>query len=276
MRSIILYVIALPLLLLACNKQEDVEPVPADQGTEDPGKTPPQDETPPDNAEPEVFGYGTFRQMPYRILPPRNADPETSYPLLVFLHGAGERGIDNEQQLNTGSELFLRDSVRQKYPAFVVYPQCPAGRFWFDNDQVRLVRSLIDTLQKEYNILEDRIMIGGFSMGAYGTFEIVSQYPSLFDAAVAIAGDGDPSKAKIMSRTRWRIFAGDRDEIVASSRTIRMAEALTNAGAIVSLTVYPGADHSTTWLHAFAEPDFLKWLFSPAGHSPVGTPQKSE
>lgn len=99
-------------------------------------------------------------------------------------------------------------------------------------------------------------------MGAYGTYAMTAQYPELFAAAIAISGDGDEHKTTLMARTKWRIFAGKKDNVVPSGKSEKMANALKKSGASVSITVYPHADHTASWVNAFAEPDFCSWLFS--------------
>jgi predicted peptidase len=200
--------------------------------------------------------------MPYRILVPRNFDASKNYPLHLFLHGKGQRGTDNEQQLEVGASYFQEDSVRDNYPAFVVLPQCPESQVWFDDWAIQTLKDLIDMLVRNYRVNEKRRSIGGFSMGAFGTFAMVARYGPLFEAAVAISGAGEDEKASLMSQTKWRIFAGERDDVVSSSESMRMAVALENAGASVSFILYNEADHSNTWVKAFSEPDFFYWLFS--------------
>lgn len=251
------------LLISGCNKDEEIVPGPPPaQETE--AETPTEntaDDKPTEEIEADIFHYGEFNNMPYRILLPRGYESAGQYPLHIFLHGMGERGTDNEKHLTIGVAHFLADSIRAKYAAIVVYPQCPETSFWFDEDITERLKTLIDTLRKRYGVNEKHISIGGFSMGAYGTFEMVARYPGLFEAAVAISGAGDEEDASSMAKSRWQVFAGKKDEIVPSIRTEKIVEALQKAGAAVSFTLYPDASHETTWLRAFSEPGLFKWLF---------------
>lgn len=252
------------LLAAACGKPEDVLPVPHRYEKTNPPATPEQFEKEVKQRVPtdaEGFQHGNFKGIPYRILFPRNYDSTTTYPLHLFLHGIGERGSDNERQLSVGSSYFQLDSIRNAYPAFIVFPQCSQSEYWFNSDVMGRLKDLIDTLLVAYNINKDHISIGGFSMGAYGTFAMVARYPDLFETTVAISGDGDPGKATRMAKPAWQIFAGKRDHVVPSSRTEKMAIALEKAGASVSYTLYPLADHRTIWTKAFSEPDFFSRLF---------------
>lgn len=267
MRSLLPGFILVLLVAVACHEpDEEIGPVTA--ATQAPiSEAMVDDSEPPLNPDTETFEKKNLKGLPYRMLPPRNFDVKKTYPLLVFLHGIGERGTDNEKQLRIGSEYFLRDSIRHNYPAFIVYPQCPGTAYWFDGDIASRVKELIDTLRNRYPIDNNRVWIGGFSMGAYGTFEIVSRYPGFFESAIAIAGDGDASKATLMAKTRWRIFAGQHDDVVPSIKSERIARALQTAGASVSFSLYPQANHNTTWVYAFSEPDLMPWLFQKS--SPV-------
>jgi predicted peptidase len=208
------------------------------------------------------YRYGKFRDMPYRILYPKNYDATKNYPLLLFLHGIGERGSDNEQQLTWGASLFQVDSIRDKYESFIVFPQCLSSNYWFDAWGIGTLKDLTDALISEHKIDQEKIYIGGLSMGAYGTYSMVAAYPQLFAAAIAISGDGDEHKAPQMSKTKWRIFAGRKDNVVSSDKSQKMARALANSGASVSFTLYPQADHVGSWVNAFKEPDFCSWLFA--------------
>jgi predicted peptidase len=209
-----------------------------------------------------LYQYGKFKEMPYRVLVPSGYDSKKSYPLHIFLHGMDERGTDNEKQLSAIAKKFQVDSIRQNYPAFIIFPQCPSSVYWFDEPATEALKGLIDSFVKDNRIDPAKISIGGFSMGAYGTFAMVAENPGFFQNAVAISGDGDENKASSMATTGWQIFAGKKDDVVASSKTERMANALREAGASVAFKIFPEADHGGTWPKAFAEPDFFSLLFS--------------
>lgn len=262
---IILFIITLSII--ACNPGEEIVPTFAPPDTTTVVQVP--DDTLPDARQTQAppfdsakYRFATFKDLPYRILYPRNYDSTKTYPLMIFLHGIGERGADNEKQLTWGSALFQADSIREKYPSFVVFPQCKRSDYWFDNGEKQALKGMIDDLQQTLPIRKEEIYIGGLSMGAYGTYAMVSAYPGLFAAAVAISGDGDASRAPAMSTTRWRIFAGKNDHIVPSAKSEKMASALKKSGASVAFTLYANADHTASWVNAFAEPDFCSWIFS--------------
>lgn len=222
--------------------------------------------------------------LPYRVLLPRNYDVSKKYPLLLFLHGSGERGRDNEAQLIHGGDLFLRDSIRANYPAIVVFPQCPQASFWSNVDirydstakartwnfptdgeptvAMRLLLQLISQLQKDYRLDKNRLYVGGLSMGGMGTFELVRRTPKTFAAAFPICGGANPATAKTLSKVHhWWIFHGLADPVVPVELSKNMADALVNAGAVLRLSLYPGVGHNS-WDNAFAEKDLMAWLFS--------------
>jgi len=219
--------------------------------------------------------------LPYRLLLPDNYNKKKKYPLLIFLHGAGERGTDNELQLPHGAELFLDQQVRSKYPAFVVFPQCPIDSTWaflnprtpgsytLDiyhedgplNQQQVLLRTLMKDLQSDYGIDSKRIYVGGLSMGGMGTFDLVRNNPETFAAAFSICGGAHPLIASKLKTPKWWLFHGEDDTVVPVEHSEAMHAALKKVGAETKLTLYPGVNHDS-WTPALAEPDFLSWLFN--------------
>lgn len=221
--------------------------------------------------------------MPYRLLLPVSYNPANKYPLILFLHGAGERGNDNAKQLVHGAALFLKDSIRKNYPAIVVFPQCSAASFWsnigyhfdsainkgvmeFKEDgepsrAMNLLIGLYKQLQKNYSLDYSRLYIGGLSMGGMGTFEFTRRIPNTFAAAFAICGGADTATAKKITNTAWWIFHGLKDDVVNPEFSKNMAAALKANGAEVKLTLYPDDGHNS-WDDAFREPAFFSWMFS--------------
>ena len=208
------------------------------------------------------YHLGKHNNTPFRILFPINYDSNKRYPLLLFLHGIGESGTDNNKQLRWGSPLFQEDSIRQRYQAIIVFPQCPTDHYWDDDFEQQELNALLKSLLTTYKIDNKRVYVGGLSMGAYGTYALVAKDPDFFAAAIAISGDGDADYAPRMKKTKWRIFAGKKDETVPYTDSEKMAKALERAGASVRYTLYQDADHAQSWIKAFAEPDFCAWLFS--------------
>ena len=220
--------------------------------------------------------------LPYRILIPENYTSQNPFPLLLFLHGAGERGSDNKSQLVHGSFLFKSEDFRNNYPAIVLFPQCPEKSSWtnvkrnydmlngkkFDffkeiseNKQLIMVEKLLDFIEKKYSIDPTRRYVGGLSMGGMGTFELVARNPDYFAAAFPICGGGNPDWSDLLKTTPFWIFHGEDDGVVSVDFSRKMYEVLGKEKASVRLTIYPDVNHNS-WDNAFAEPDLMHWLFS--------------
>ncbi len=224
----------------------------------------------------------TGNTLPYRILFPENYDRSKKYPVVLFLHGAGERGNDNEKQLTHGAKLFLTPENRSNFPAIVIFPQCPAESYWgsviidrtktpftFDFDYTRpepeplqMAIALVKQISAEEGVDKKRIYITGLSMGGMGTFEAVYRYPNLFAAATPICGGGDATHYdKRIRKIPFSIYHGDADSVVGVAESRRMVEKLKELKASVHYKEFPGINHNS-WDNAFAEPDYLSWMFS--------------
>lgn len=221
--------------------------------------------------------------LPYSLLLPYRYDSFKKYPLLLFLHGSGERGDNNNSQLNHGGNLFTKDSIMENYPAIVVFPQCAVKSSWSDytthidsasklrifefpqnpppKPDMALVMLLIKDLKQNFSIDTKRMYVGGLSMGGIGTYDIVNRMPKTFAAAFAICGAGNPATAKNMKKTSWWLFHGEKDSTVLPENSRIMASALKKAGAKVKLTIYPQDGHNS-WDDAFIEPGLFKWMFA--------------
>lgn len=219
--------------------------------------------------------------LPYRILLPKDYDPDKKYPLLLFLHGSGERGNDNEKQLTHGAELFLRDSIRDKYPAIVVFPQCAEKSSWaririqgeWENrsfvfykkaeptKEMVLLEGLIAELKIRYGINKNQMYVGGLSMGGFGTFELVNRNPGMFSAAFPICGGANPNIAGRLKKVDWWVFHGGADDVVPPRYSTQMVEALRAKRVNVKYSLYPAVKHNS-WDYAFKEPTLIPWIFS--------------
>lgn len=233
-----------------------------------------------DAFERRVFTKGNTT-LPYRILFPKNFNPAQKYPLVLVLHGAGERGGDNEAQLVYGAKRFLDE--QDNYPSIVVFPQCPADSYWSNvhikkdvkgkrtfhfrkggkpTEAMSSLLSLLKQLQQNEYVDKDRIYIGGLSMGGMGTFELLRRKPDTFAAAFPICGGGAPETAgKFAKKVPVWIFHGEEDSVVPVKHSIMMAKAIEKEGGDVKLTIYPGVNHNS-WDHAFKEPELFRWIFS--------------
>lgn len=223
------------------------------------------------------------RVLPYRILSPV-AEAGKKYPLLIFLHGAFEKGTDNESQLQIGGRFFMRDSVRKNYPAFVMFPQCPIDDSWayFENkldlttgnytdwnfpfkpEPTAVTSSLlklIDRVMENDSIDRSRIYIAGLSQGGMGVLDVIARKPALFAAGISICGAGDPATSKLFAgKTALWLFHGDKDPVVPPVFSEQFYKKLKRAHANVRFTEYEGVEHNS-WSKAFTEPDLMRWLF---------------
>lgn len=218
----------------------------------------------------------------YRILFPENFNPAEKYPIVFFLHGSGERGNNNESQLVHGGKLFLKDEVRKKFPAIVVFPQCPANDYWANvnigpNEKgkrsfsfveggkptkpMHALMGMVKNFLKKPYVNRKQVYVGGLSMGGMGTFELLRRKRNTFAAAISICGgDNTNNIQKYKSVPLW-IFHGGLDDVVDPVYSIAIAERLKVVGKEVKFTLYPTANHNS-WDSAFAEPQLLPWLFS--------------
>ena len=211
----------------------------------------------------------------YRQLYP-DSDTMRKYPLVIFLHGSGERGSDNEAQLKWGVMNFATDQNMMLHPALVIAPQCPEKMCWsnFSREKnstemhlqstptkpMELLIGLIHQLIKTMPVDSNRIYITGLSMGGYGTYDAIERYPNLFAAAVPVCGGGDVSKATSIAQIPIWIVHGAEDPAVNPLYSLDMLHALTKAGAHPGFTQYPEVGHFS-WLGAYSDPLIMEWLF---------------
>lgn len=222
--------------------------------------------------------------LPYRYLRPQSVDSSKKYPLVIFLHGAFEKGFDNEAQLNIGGRFFLRDSVRENYPAYVLFPQCPETDFWayfeiktdgagtvseaifpFRKEPTivsSVLMNLLDSLKKADRIDGSRVYIGGLSQGAMGVLDLIARYPRIFAAAFSVCGAGNIASARnFAGKTALWLFHGDADDVVPPVFSQNYFKRLQKLKADAIFTEYLGVKHNS-WVNAFSEPGLMYWLFS--------------
>ena len=197
----------------------------------------------------------TFTGEYLLYLPEGYRDSSNEWPLIFFLHGAGERGADISKLEGSGLPRLLRD--RSDFPFVVLSPQCPAGQWW---SSVLLI-TLLDDIVDAYRIDRDRVYVTGLSMGGYATWNLACRYPDRFAAAVPICGGGNPHLAQFMKDIPTWIFHGAEDDIVSIGESERMVAALREAGGNVEFTVYPDTGHDS-WTETYDNPALYHWLLS--------------
>ncbi len=225
--------------------------------------------------EARTFTGADGAKLGYRLLTPRNYDAAKKYPLVVFLHGSGERGTDNKAQLKHGAPLFLKPEAREKYPCFVIAPQCPPEQTWsavkgwtgpnaFEEEptpSLNLLFGTIDAVLKEFSIDQDRLYLTGLSMGGYGTWDILTRQPQRWAAAAPVCGGGDVARIAPAKGVAVWAFHGALDPAVPVIRSQEMIKALEAAGGQPLYSEYPYVKHDS-WTIAYGEPELLPWMFA--------------
>lgn len=210
--------------------------------------------------------------LPFQFISPGNTDTMQKYPLVIWLHGKGERGTDNKKQM-TLIKKWLPDSLQKdKYKSFLLAPQCSEDRYWSNYDkladkisfdsitpeiQITLMK-LIDSIMVQYPIDPNRIYIMGISMGGFGAFDLITRYPDFFAAAVPICGGADPRMADEISKTPVWAFHGDKDNVVNKRHSVLVMKSVEDANH--KFTLYSETGHDC-WNKSFKEPLLLQWMF---------------
>jgi predicted peptidase len=229
--------------------------------------------------EKRTFTGSSGKELHYRLLKPKDYHPAatTAYPLVIFLHGIGERGVDNEAQLLHGVREFAKPETRAKHPCFVVAPQCPPNTAWSaierkgfnitvkfpkePSEQENLIIGLLDSLPKEFHIDPKRVYITGLSMGGFGTWDLLARYHDRFAAGIPVCGGGyEPAVPEFAKVPLW-VFHGGADPLVKPQFSRSMVDAIHKAGGKPGFTEYPGVGHDC-WTMTYHNPDVLDWLFA--------------
>jgi predicted peptidase len=217
----------------------------------------------------------------YQVFVPKGYSPEKKWPVIFFLHGAGERGSDGESQTAIGLPARLR--LNPDFPAIVVMPQCERGAWWGDPIMEAQAFRALDQAMKEFKGDPQRVYLTGLSMGGYGAWAFAYKYPERFAAVVPVCGGvvgsrrfmvppewhplarapEDPYKETASHLTRIPIWAfhGDSDPVVPVTESRKLTEAIKAAGGKVRYTEYPGVGHNS-WERAYAEKELLDWMLA--------------
>lgn len=223
-----------------------------------------------------VFTNASGATLPFRLLVPEGYTAGKKFPLVLFFHGAGERGNDNARQMTHGADLFLKPENRSQFPCFVLMPQCPENQQWVDmpwgtdsgtrpaqpSAAMQLALGALDQTIAQYGVDTDRLFVMGLSMGGYATWDCVTRFPERFAAGAPICGGGDETtvNATVAKLPIWAFHADD-DTVVKPVRTRNMIAALKTAGGSPKYFEYLGVGHNS-WSPAFAEPELLPWMFA--------------
>jgi predicted esterase len=202
-------------------------------------------------------------------------EPEKSWPIILFLHGRGERGSEGMWQTQVGLPQQLRDHP-ERWPFIVVMPQCPFRHFWTDPDMLQMAMASLDQESREFHADSDRTYLVGLSLGGYGAWELAKDYPHRW-AAIAIAASGifwsyAPERwhevstlpadyARRIGRLPIWLFHGSEDPTVIPRQSELMYEAFKADNGHIRLWIYQGLHHDC-WTRAFNEPELPRWLLS--------------
>ena len=194
-------------------------------------------------------------QVDYLLSLPQDYAEQESWPLILFLHGAGERGDELELVTKHGPPKLISEG--KEFPFIVVSPQCPENVWW---EPIELT-ALLDEVISNNNVDENRIYVTGLSMGGFGTWRLAAYTPNRFAAIAPICGGGEKYWAKRFAHLPTWAFHGAKDEGVPLKRSQEMIDELTAKGGQPKLTVYPEAGHDS-WTETYNNPDFYTWLLA--------------
>jgi predicted peptidase len=220
----------------------------------------------------------------YQVFLPEDWNPKKKWPIILFLHGYGERGSDGLLQTDIGLPHAIRLN-RVRFPAIVVVPQCRMDHWWTQPEMEEMALAALAAATKDFKADPKRTYLTGLSMGGYASWDLASRYPGKFAAVVPICGGiilppsvlkdfpdlakvaypDDPKTyaevAKKIAKTPVWIFHGGADDTVPVENSRKLYEALKAAGGDVKYTEYPGVGHNS-WDKAYTEPEFMSWLLS--------------
>lgn len=188
---------------------------------------------------------------------PENYQKKDKWPLLLFLHGAGERGINIEKVAVHGPPKLARQGKLQEF--VIIAPQCPKGDYWDSFRQQNNLIHLISTAKKELKLDPNRIYVTGLSMGGFGTWELAANLHNKIAAAVPVCGGGSIWNSRILKNVPIWAFHGAKDDIVPPQLSEQMVEAINEKGGNARLTIYPNANHNS-WNRAYNTDELYQWL----------------
>ncbi|HZL11367.1 MAG TPA: prolyl oligopeptidase family serine peptidase [Prolixibacteraceae bacterium] len=188
------------------------------------------------------------------FLPKDYSEKGEPSPMIVFLHGSGERGNDLEKVKAWGPPAIVEKNP--DFPFIVLSPQCPEGQWW----NSYLIKGMIDDVLATYNVDKNRVYLTGLSMGGFGTWDLAIAYPNYFAAIAPICGGGNPQLIYQLKDIPIWVFHGKKDTSVPEERSAEMVEALKKIGANVEYTVLPEGGHADAWIYAYNKAGLFDWF----------------
>ena len=226
--------------------------------------------------EPKSMTLSNGDTFNYRMYVPENYDASKAYPVLILLHGAGERGHDNALQMKNMVATLFADEDSPIQDSIFLCPQCPTDNQWVDtpwaegdyrtdevpeSNELQGVLEMLASVRESHNVDPNRIYIMGISMGGFGTWDMIIRHPDIFAAAIPICGGGDSSKAEVIAHIPIRTFHGDADKSVPVEGTRAMVEALRAVGGNIEYEELAGYTHNV-WDYVAQKEGLMDWLFS--------------
>jgi len=214
--------------------------------------------TPPTGQHPQAFEKVITKILncQYLLFLPEDYDKkQQQWPMILFLHGAGERGIDLNLVKKHGPPKIVEQ--QKDFPFIVVSPQCPQDRWW--TDETEMLINLLDDIVSRYNVDTERIYLTGLSMGGYGTWTLAAAYPERFAAIAPICGGGERYMADKFKNVPVWAFHGAKDNLVPPVKSEEMVNAINARGGNAKLTVYPDATHDS-WTATYDNPELYSWF----------------
>jgi predicted peptidase len=188
------------------------------------------------------------------FLPKDYSETGTPSPMIVFLHGSGERGNDLEKVKAWGPPAMVEKNP--DFPFIVVSPQCPEEQYW----NAYLLKVMIDSILENYHVDRNRVYLTGLSMGGFGTWELAMAYPEYFAAIAPICGGGNPNLVSQLKKIPVWVFHGKKDDAVPAYQSARMVDALKMINADVKYTLLPEGGHVDAWVYAYGEAGLFDWF----------------
>lgn len=215
------------------------------------------------------FVKGVSKQgLNYQLWGSPALDGTKRYPLVIWLHGSGQSGTNNESQLGGAPRIWTSEENLSKQPCFLLAPQCPSADIGWKNQVADNLLALIADLTEHLPIDSDRLYLTGSSMGGFGTFSIAAKYPQVFAACVPLCGGGDVKNAAILKNIPFWVFHGDKDDMVPVERSRIIVEAVKQSGGDhMNYTELAGAGHGITGI-VYPRTDLHEWLFQQKKYSP--------
>ena len=200
----------------------------------------------------------TIRMDYLLYLPKEYGVTQGKWPLILFLHGAGERGHDlSKVEIHGPPKLIAKE--KKELPFVIVSPQCPDDEWWSSELQIDTLDALLDDVVSRYQIDKERIYVTGLSMGGFGAWRLAAEYPHRFAAIAPICGKGDPASAQSIRHLPVWVFHGAKDNVVPLKESRQMVDALKKVDGNVTFTVYPEAGHDA-WTATYENPELYEWF----------------